>query len=82
VREHWGIENMSHYVRDTTWREDVHQAHTGSGPQVMATLRNIALGLIRLNGVATIKRTTEWLSRRPTRALAILATPCSDDHLE
>lgn len=82
VREHWGIENMSHYVRDTTWREDAHQAHTGSGPQVMATLRNIALGLIRLNGVATIKRTTEWLSRRPTRALAILATPRSDDHLE
>jgi hypothetical protein len=36
VRGHWGIENKSHYVRDTTWYEDAHQAHTGSGPQAMA----------------------------------------------
>src|SRR6266511_2427866 len=26
VRQHWGIENKSHYVRDTTWREDHHKA--------------------------------------------------------
>jgi predicted transposase YbfD/YdcC len=25
TRGHWGIENKSHYVRDTTWREDAHQ---------------------------------------------------------
>jgi predicted transposase YbfD/YdcC len=81
VREHWGIENKSHYVRDTTWREDAHQAHTGSGPRTMATLRNIAAGLIRLNGVNAIKRTTEWLSRNPLRALAIIATQRNNDHL-
>jgi predicted transposase YbfD/YdcC len=74
VREHWGIENKSHYVRDTTWREDAHQAHSGSGPQAMATLRNIAAGLIRLNGVNAIKRTTEWLSRNPIRDLTFMAT--------
>ncbi|CAI7973901.1 hypothetical protein FRAHR75_1190016 [Frankia sp. Hr75.2] len=32
------------YVRDTTWREDDQQAHTGSGPQVMASIRNLAMG--------------------------------------
>jgi len=32
IREHWGIEDKSHYVRDTTWREDAHQAHTGKRP--------------------------------------------------
>jgi len=74
VRHHWGIENMSHYVRDVTWREDAHQAYTGSGPQVMATLRNMAAGLLRLNGFTAIKETTEWICRDRTRALPLLAT--------
>ena len=74
VRHHWGIENKSHYVRDTTWREDTHQAYTGSGPQVMATLRNMASGLLRLNGFITIKQTTEWICRDRTRALPLLVT--------
>src|SRR6266496_2840442 len=47
VRQHWGIENKSHYVRDTTWREDHHKAWIGNGPYSMAILRNLALGLFR-----------------------------------
>jgi predicted transposase YbfD/YdcC len=74
IREHWGMEDKSHYVRDTTWREDAHQAHTGSGPQVMATLRNLAAGLLRLNGHHAIKRTTGSICRDRTRALPLLAT--------
>ncbi len=74
VRNHWGIENKSHYVRDTTWREDAHQAYTGSGPQVMATLRNAAIGLLRLNGLNMIKETTEWICRDRIRVLPLLAT--------
>ncbi|MGH3783621.1 MAG: ISAs1 family transposase [Pseudonocardiaceae bacterium] len=74
VRNHWGIENKSHYVRDVTWREDAHQAYTGSGPQAMATLRNMAAGLLRLNGSTAIKEATEWIGRDRTRALPLLAT--------
>lgn len=74
VRGHWGIENKSHYVRDTTWHEDAHQAHTGSGPQAMATLRNLAAGLLRLNGHHTIRKATEWISRDRNRALPLIAT--------
>lgn len=74
VREHWGIENKSHYVRDTTWHEDAHQAHTGNGPQVMATLKNLAASLLRLNGHHDIRRTTESICRDRTRALPLLAT--------
>jgi len=74
VRQHWGIENKSHYVRDTTWREDDQQVYTGSGPQVMATLRNVSAGLFRLNGFTKIKETTEWIARDRKRALPLLAT--------
>jgi predicted transposase YbfD/YdcC len=81
VREHWGIENKSHYVRDVTWHEDSNQAYTGNGPRTMATLRNIAAGLIRLDDTNSIKRTTERIARNPLRALTIIATHGNHDHL-
>ena len=74
VRQHWGIENKSHYVRDTTWREDHHQAWVGNGPHTMAALRNLALGLFRLNGLHKIKEATEAICRDRDRALPLLAT--------
>lgn len=46
TREHWGIENTSHYPRDTIYREDHCQAWRGEGPQVLASLHNLALGLL------------------------------------
>ncbi len=74
VRNHWGIENMSHYVRDTVWHEDAHQAYVGSGPQVMASLRNLAAGIFRTNGITEIKRATEHVAGDRLRALPLLAT--------
>lgn len=44
IRRHWHIENRLHHVRDVTFREDLHQAGTGHGPAVIATLRNTAIG--------------------------------------
>jgi hypothetical protein len=74
VRQHWGIENKTHYVRDTTWREDHHQAWIKNGPYSMAILRNLALGLFRLNGIHKIKEATEHICWDRNRALPLLAT--------
>jgi predicted transposase YbfD/YdcC len=74
VRQHWGIENKSHYVRDTTWREDHHKAYIGNGPYSMAILRNLALGLFHLNGIHKIKEATEDICRDRNRVLHLLAT--------
>lgn len=54
VKGHWGIENRVHYVRDVTFREDASRIRTGSGPRVMATLRNLALGMQRAAGHVNI----------------------------
>jgi predicted transposase YbfD/YdcC len=51
VRGHWAIENKIHWVRDVTFREDYSRVRTGSRPRVMATLRNQAIGLIRLAAI-------------------------------
>ena len=45
VREHWEIENGSHYVRDVTLGEDQSRVRKGSAPQVLAALRNTVIHL-------------------------------------
>lgn len=74
ARNHWGIENKNHYVRDTTYREDHCQAWSGEGPRALASLRNLAIGLIRLKGVTAIKETTEWVAGDRMRALKFMTT--------
>lgn len=73
MRGHWGIENRAHYVRDVTYDEDRSQLRTGSAPQVMATMRNTAISLLRLAGWTNIKQATEKLSRRLDQLLALLS---------
>ena len=50
VRGQWQIENKSHWVRDVTFDEDRSQVRCGNIPQVMAALRNTAIGLLRWAG--------------------------------
>jgi hypothetical protein len=54
IRSHWSIENQSHYVRDVTLGEDASRIRTKKAPRVMATLRNLVIGLLRLAGVTNV----------------------------
>jgi predicted transposase YbfD/YdcC len=72
LRGHWGIENSVHHVRDVTWDEDRSTVRTGTAPQVMATLRNTAMGLHRLHGadnIAEACRTTAFSRDRGVQML-------------
>jgi hypothetical protein len=53
-RGHWGIENRTHHVRDTTFDEDHSQVRTGNAPMNMANLRNLAIDSFRANGHVNI----------------------------
>jgi len=53
-RGHWGIENRSHYVRDVTMGEDAGRLKAGSAPQVLAAVRNAAVGWLRTRGADNI----------------------------
>jgi predicted transposase YbfD/YdcC len=64
IRRHWYIENCLHHVRDVTFREDLHQARTGNGPAIIATLRNTAIGWHRATGATNITRATRQANRR------------------
>jgi predicted transposase YbfD/YdcC len=74
TRNHWVIENKSHYVRDTVFQEDRYQGWAGNGPQAIASLHNLAISLFRMKGVKSIKEATELIHMDRTLAFAYLAT--------
>ena len=47
ILQHWQIENRLHHVRDVTYDEDRSQVRTGNAPRIMATLRTLAITLLR-----------------------------------
>jgi hypothetical protein len=59
-------------VRDTVYREDDSTVRTRSGPRVMAALRNLAIGALRLAGRADITEASRWTNRRADRPFTIL----------
>lgn len=74
AREHWGIENRLHYVRDVTFDEDRSQLRTGTGPAMMAAIRNLAISLHRLTGATNIAQALRRTQRHVDRALKLLRT--------
>jgi len=73
VREHWGIENKLHWVRDWAFDEDRHQLRaTSSTARAMATLRNLAISLLRLAGASSIAAALRWVARDPARGVALV----------
>ncbi|MBL0887599.1 ISAs1 family transposase [Myceligenerans sp. I2] len=72
ILQHWEIENRLHHVRDVTYDEDRSQVRTGNAPQVMATLRNTAITLLRLAGWTNITAATRHHARNPERPITLL----------
>jgi hypothetical protein len=61
-RNHWGIETQVNYVRDTTFGEDKSTNRTDHGPQNMATLRNLVIGMCAIDAAKHGKKTS-WLPK-------------------
>lgn len=47
VRSHWGVENKVHWIMDVCFREDQSRARTGYAAENLATLRRLALNLLK-----------------------------------
>jgi hypothetical protein len=56
-----------HHIRDVTFAEDACQVRTGTAPRVMASLRNLAIGILRARGhrnfVAALRRNARDAAR-------------------
>jgi hypothetical protein len=69
IRGHWAIEDGLHWVRDIDFDEDRSQVRTGNGPRVMASLRNLAITILRLARETSIAAASSYRARRPSRPL-------------
>jgi predicted transposase YbfD/YdcC len=70
VRGHWGVEAL-HHLRDVTFAEDALKVRTGTAPRAMASLRNLAIAILRARGdrnLAALRRN----AREATRVLPLL----------
>jgi predicted transposase YbfD/YdcC len=52
IRQHWGIENRNHHVRDVTLGED--KSRIRINPHIFAKLRSFALNILRRNKVQNV----------------------------
>ncbi len=52
IRNHWGIENRNHHVRDVTMGED--KSRIRINPNIFAKLRSFALNILRKNDVENV----------------------------
>ena len=74
-RGHWGIENRLHWVRDVVFGEDQSQVRTESAPQLLAALRNLVIGMLRLNGVKNISAALRHYGWKPWETLLLIGLP-------
>jgi hypothetical protein len=70
IRGHWGIEVL-HHIRDTTFAEDASQTRTGNTPRAMASLRNLAIGILRAHRHRNIAAALRRNARDATRVLPL-----------
>ena len=71
-RNHWSIENRSHWVRDVTFDEDRCRIRTGAGAQVTASLRNFAISLLPMAGTRYIPPALRFCSNDRLRPLRLI----------
>ena len=72
TRDHWGIENRLHWVRDVTFGEDACRIRKGSAPQIFASFRNTAITLLHAAGCANLAAQLRRHAAQPARALALI----------
>jgi predicted transposase YbfD/YdcC len=72
IRRHWSIENRLHWIRDVVFCEDHSRIRAGTGPTVMASLRNFAVSRHRLAGATNIAAACRDTNRHPLRAANLL----------
>ena len=72
VRGHWTVENRLHWVRDVTFDEDRSQVRKGNGPRVMASLRNLAISVLRLAGARYVAKAVRWCARNVQGCLRLI----------
>ncbi|MBM4419297.1 MAG: hypothetical protein FJ033_13460 [Chloroflexi bacterium] len=74
IRGYWGIENGLHHRRDLTFQADRTRQTRGHAGRVMATLKNLVIGLLRHAGYTNLAAAKRQCDADLTLALIRMAT--------
>ena len=76
----WGIENGLHHTRDETFGEDRCRVRRGQAPRVLASMRKVAVYLLRQGDQPSVAAATRAMVAHPDRALDLLkAAPSTSE---
>jgi predicted transposase YbfD/YdcC len=73
VRAHWGVEKQLHWVRDVPFGEDQGRARSGHAAENLATLRRLALNLLKRD---TTKQRGIVVNRRTPAGTSGISSNC------
>jgi len=73
IREHWGIENQVHWVKDVIFQEDKSRLHQFQPMTNFSILSTIAMNLFRILGFLSVTEGRRWLGERLWRLTILLA---------
>ena len=74
-RAHWGIETGLHYRRDVTLKEDATRMTVGNTGQVMPSINNLVLALIRQANFQNTAEARRFFAAHIPKTFSLLTTP-------
>lgn len=74
IRQHWGIENRLHWVKDVQQNEDRNNIRGGQAPENISLLKTWALSLFRINGYDSIKHATISFANKISQLMKLAKT--------
>lgn len=77
TRNHWRIENGLHYRRDVTFKEDQVRRKSFNGGQIMASLNNLIIGLLRKVGWENLAKARRYYNAKIEESLKLITHPLS-----
>ncbi len=75
TRKHWSIENGLHYRRDVTFKEDKVRKKSMNGGQIMASLNNLAIGVLRKVGWENLAKARRFYNAQVAKGLELITNP-------
>ena len=75
VREHWSVENLNHWKRDSTyWREDRAPKRNPRGAKNLALFRNALLAIIPFESFGSLNDAFDYYRDNRGKSLKIIKT--------
>ena len=72
IRQHWGIENKIHYVKDTHFKEDDNGIRHNHAAAILSIFQDIAINVYRCKGFNSLKTATTFFANKVNELFGFL----------